>query len=123
MKARKPDGSRWFTPTPAELMDRWLEQPELLDWLRRTVLLTLSVLEAKQTAQVVAALISDLAPRAALKYVELTGKVAALRAKRRTPSECRSCGLYWAPWIHGPPVGEPCPSCGRPVDRFRSELN
>lgn len=37
MKARKPDGSRWFTPTTAEVMDRWLEQPELLDWLSRTV--------------------------------------------------------------------------------------
>jgi hypothetical protein len=37
MKARKPDGSRWFTPTPAELMDRWLLEPQLLDWLRSAI--------------------------------------------------------------------------------------
>lgn len=37
MKARKPDGSRWFTPTTEELMDRWLAEPLLLDWLRRSV--------------------------------------------------------------------------------------
>lgn len=37
MKACKPDGSRWFAPTAQELMDRWLEEPQLLDWLRRTV--------------------------------------------------------------------------------------
>lgn len=37
MKAFKPDGSRWFSETPAEVMDRWLEDPELQDWFARTV--------------------------------------------------------------------------------------
>lgn len=37
MKATKPDGSRWFRPTASEIMDHWLEQPDLQSWLTRTV--------------------------------------------------------------------------------------
>lgn len=40
MKAFKPDGSRWFAPTPVEVMDRWLEDPELQDWFARMIEMT-----------------------------------------------------------------------------------
>ena len=30
-------------------------------------------------------------------------------------SHCPTCQLWWAPWIHGPQVGEACPDCGRPT--------
>ena len=37
MKAFKPDGSRWFTPTALEVMTDWLEQPQLREWLACSV--------------------------------------------------------------------------------------
>lgn len=30
-------------------------------------------------------------------------------------TECKLCDKYWAPWIHGPQAGEPCPFCGEAV--------
>lgn len=40
MKAFKPNGTRWFSPTTVEVMDRWLADRELLGWFARTVELT-----------------------------------------------------------------------------------
>jgi hypothetical protein len=78
VKARKPDGTRWFTPTTVELMDRWLAEPQLLDWLRRTVELDGSVPE-----QQLALLAAALMPRILKKYAELQTKVLALQLRRR----------------------------------------
>lgn len=37
MKAFKPDGTIWWSDSPADLMDRWLADPQLIDWMARTV--------------------------------------------------------------------------------------
>ena len=36
-------------------------------------------------------------------------------------TECKLCDRFWAPWIHGPQAGEPCPFCGEAVTVKRKE--
>jgi hypothetical protein len=61
MKARKPDGTRWFTATTAELMDRWLVDPELIGWLGRTVELATLELSRRETVALIDALMAQIA--------------------------------------------------------------
>ena len=59
MKAFKPDGSRWFAPTASEVMDRWLAQPELLDWLERAVEFKAAFVGMVEIEALARALLSD----------------------------------------------------------------
>lgn len=46
---------------------------------------------------------------------------AALAARACRASECVPCNRYWAPWIYGPAIGEPCPACGRSTTAFTGD--
>jgi hypothetical protein len=39
--------------------------------------------------------------------------VRCVTVDRRIASECVACDRYWAPWIWGPAIGEPCTNCGK----------
>lgn len=44
-------------------MDRWLAEPELQDWLRRTVVFHGQDLDERSTRQLIGALLRELAPK------------------------------------------------------------
>ena len=50
-------------------------------------------------------------------------KPPARQVDRSIATQCDGCDLWWAPWIFGPALGEPCHKCGQAVVPYRSRTS